>query len=52
MATLLLTLGIVTLGELLLAAVVGQFLRADDGAFERSATLAMAEDHRLKPVAV
>ncbi len=38
MTTLLLILSAVTLGELALAAVVGQFLRS--------------ADHRLKPVAI
>ncbi len=40
MATLLLILGAVTLGEFLLATLVGRFLRADGGAFERSQRLA------------
>ena len=40
MTTLLFTLSAITLGEILLAAVVGRFLRSDGGAFERSRRLA------------
>ncbi len=50
MTTLFFVLSAIALGEFLLATLVGRFLRADDGAFERSQRVAAVSASRSSRV--